>query len=484
MLKHAHRADLHLFRKLAATDVPSLDKTLVPLTRAATYSVLWMVMSGLLALFGGRPGRRAALRGMLSIGITSAVANLPMKVVMRRKRPSHKVPRPRRLAIPKSYSFPSGHTASAFAFLSGASAEMPRMAAPLGVLATGVGVSRVYTGAHYPTDVMAGALIGTLFGRLTKRFWPVAPNEVAHMRAHLTPIGTQPSERGQGLSIVVNQSAGPALSRDPADQLQEELPEAEILVMSDELDLDDALKKASSAAKAIGIAGGDGTVNAGAAVAAAQGKPLVLIPAGTLNHLARDLGLMGIEDAVKAVRDGSTVAVDIGLIDDNVFLNTASFGAYADLVDAREKLESKIGKWPAMIIAAVKVLREAEALDIELNGTRRKIWMIFIGNCRYHPAGFAPAWRQELDDGLFDLRLVSADLPWARTRLITAVLTGTLAKSGVYEHSLEGSIHVKSLNGDLRLARDGETFDGSSEVTISKGRDPLAIYAPIPTLSD
>ena len=460
--------------------MPALDKTLVPLTKVATYSVLWMAISGLLALLGGRAGRRAALRGMLSIGLTSAIANVPMKALMRRKRPSHKVPLPRRLAIPKSYSFPSGHTASAFAFLGGASPEMPGIAAPLAALATGVGISRVYTGVHYPSDVMAGALIGTVIGRLTRRLWPVAPNEVARIRAHLTPIGTEPSERGQGLSIVINQNAGPALTRDPADQLKEELPEAEIFVLNEDLDLETALKKASEDSRAIGVAGGDGTVNAGAAVAFEQGKPLVLVPAGTLNHLARDLGITSIDDAIEAARKGSTAAVDIGRVDGKVFLNTASFGAYADLVDARERLESKIGKWPAMIVAAVKVLREAQALDIELNGTRKKIWMIFIGNCRYHPAGFAPNWRQELDDGLFDLRLVSADLPLARTRLIFALITGTLAKSPVYEHSLETAVHVKSLNGSLRLARDGETFDGSSEFKISKG-ETLAIYAPTQT---
>jgi undecaprenyl-diphosphatase len=179
------------------------------------------------------------------------------------------------------------------------------------------------------------------------------------------------------------------------------------------------------------------------------------------------------------VREGSTVAVDVGTIAGRPFLNTASFGSYVDLVDARERLERKIGKWPALMVALVRVLRNAEPVDIEIDGRRSKVWMAFIGNCRYSPSGFAPTWRNRLDDDVLDVRLVGADAPFARVRLVWAVLTGTLSKTEVYRAEfVRGPITVRSLNGPMRLARDGETFSGPDEFTIEKASARLAVFVP------
>ncbi len=237
------------------------------------------------------------------------------------------------------------------------------------------------------------------------------------------------------------------------------------------------MEQAASNALAIGVAGGDGSINAGATVAADHDKPLMAIPAGTLNHLARDLGLISLEGAVEAVRQGQTVAVDLAAIDGRTFLNTASFGSYVDLVDARERLESTIGKWPAVVVALWGVLRHAEPVDVELDGRRRSVWMAFIGNCRYQPNGFSPSWRPRLDDGQLDIRVVNGAHPWSRARLGLALLTGTLGRCRVYEQWAATELRVRSLEGPLRLARDGETFDGAPEFTVCK-QGQLAVYVP------
>jgi undecaprenyl-diphosphatase len=117
-------------------------------------------------------------------------------------------------------------------------------------------------------------------------------------------------------------------------------------------------------------------------------------------------------------------------------------------------------------------------MRVELDGHERALWMIFIGNCRYHPHGFAPTWREHLDDGLLDVRLVDAGHPWARVRLLLAVLTGRLGRTAVYEERTTDTIRVHSLDGPLRLARDGETFDGGRDVLVGKESEPLAIYVP------
>jgi undecaprenyl-diphosphatase len=240
------------------------------------------------------------------------------------------------------------------------------------------------------------------------------------------------------------------------------------------------MREAARGATALGVAGGDGTVNAAAGVALERGLPLLVVPAGTLNHFARDAGLDTVEDAIEAVRNGTLIEVDVAEIAGEPFLNTASFGAYVDLVDAREQLEHRVGKWPAVVVALVRVLRRSDPVTVEIEGRRREIWIAFIGNCRYRPAGFAPSWRDRLDDGTLDVRIVEAGHPLARTRLVLSVLSGTLARSAVYKAWTTDKLVVRSLDGKLRLARDGETFDGSDEIVVRKCEQRLEVFIKDP----
>src|SRR3712207_5371569 len=163
LLSYVHRKDQELFAREAMRHAPVLDAVIPRLSHAANKSVLWMGIASLLWLFGGRFGRRAALRGLMSVAISSAVANGPAKYLARRPRPIvDDVPLVRRWKkAPRSTSFPSGHSASAFAFATGAALELPALAAPLHPLAAAVAYSRVYTGAHYPSDVLVGSALGT-----------------------------------------------------------------------------------------------------------------------------------------------------------------------------------------------------------------------------------------------------------------------------------------------------------------------------------
>ncbi len=120
-------------------------------------------------------GRRAAAQGLASLGVTAAVVNLAVKPLARRRRPDRladDVPVPRHVPMPSSRSFPSGHSAAAFAFATGVGHVSPMAAAPLQVLAGLVAYSRVHTGVHYPGDVLAGSLIGTATAQFTTRIWP------------------------------------------------------------------------------------------------------------------------------------------------------------------------------------------------------------------------------------------------------------------------------------------------------------------------
>jgi len=108
--------------------------------------------------------------GLINIGVNSAVVNLPVKYAARRKRPDRSaagVPAERWVDMPTSTSFPSGHSASAFAFATAVGGTLPALGFPLRGLAAIVAYSRVHTGVHYPGDVIAGSLIGAWIGKAT-----------------------------------------------------------------------------------------------------------------------------------------------------------------------------------------------------------------------------------------------------------------------------------------------------------------------------
>lgn len=157
------RLDVGVYATIAATPTPRLDRVFRRVSRAADHSKLWLASAAVLAAAGGRQGRRAAVDGVASVALTSAVVNLVLKPLGARRRPDrelHDVPVARQVAMPRSTSFPSGHAASAFAFAAGVAADLPAAGIPLSAAAAVVAYSRVHTGVHYPADVIAGSVAG------------------------------------------------------------------------------------------------------------------------------------------------------------------------------------------------------------------------------------------------------------------------------------------------------------------------------------
>jgi membrane-associated phospholipid phosphatase len=173
--------DLAVYRAIAATPTPLLDTAMRRLSEAANYSRLSIASAGVLALVGGPRGRRAAALGLSCVASTATIVNVAVKPIGRRHRPDRAgagVPDARHVELPRSRSFPSGHTAAAVAFAAGVSRVLPAAAVPLRSLAAVVGYSRVHTGVHYPGDVVAGALLGAMIadvtaGKVTR--WLISP---------------------------------------------------------------------------------------------------------------------------------------------------------------------------------------------------------------------------------------------------------------------------------------------------------------------
>ncbi|RYP85070.1 phosphatase PAP2 family protein [Nocardioides guangzhouensis] len=173
-LRELGALDRAVYEAVAVTATPHLDGAFRRLSVAANYSRLWLGMSAAMATLGGRQGRQVALEGVLAIGATSATVNLGIKPLARRRRPDRadsSTHAARFVPMPESTSFPSGHSASAFAFAYTVGRHYPALAVPIRLLSSAVAYSRVHTGVHYPGDAVLGSVVGAGTAAMVAGAW-------------------------------------------------------------------------------------------------------------------------------------------------------------------------------------------------------------------------------------------------------------------------------------------------------------------------
>ncbi|MFJ7899497.1 bifunctional phosphatase PAP2/diacylglycerol kinase family protein [Streptomyces sp. NPDC096198] len=471
--------DSRLFEAVAARHWPGADPLLPRLSRAANHGVLWFGAAAALAATRSPRARRAAVRGVASLALASATINTLGKRSVRRPRPAlDPVPAVRRLnRQPITTSFPSGHAASAAAFAAGVALESRGLGAAVAPAAAAVALSRVYTGVHFPSDVLAGAALGVGAAYAVRGLVPTRETESPPGRPR-PDVPALPD--GEGLVVVVNKGSG---TPERARALQDVLPAAE-MVECEPADVRTGLEKAATRARVLGVCGGDGTVNTAAEIALRHGLPLAVIPGGTLNHFALDLGIEGVGEVVEALRRGDAVRVDVGRFTSGEtrghFLNTFSVGVYPELVRLREHWSPRIGGWPAGVLAALRVLRgDARPVRIGVGGRPRPLWMLFAGNGTYHRRGLAPGRRHDLADGMLDVRVVRGGSHPA-PRLLAAAFAGPLSRSPVHSALRVRRLRLDGVAPGTLLAYDGEVIEAEGPVTLEKLPEALTVYRPLP----
>ncbi|WP_084958492.1 bifunctional phosphatase PAP2/diacylglycerol kinase family protein [Thermoactinospora rubra] len=530
---HLHRLDKKLFAAVAEAHLPGLERVLPQLSRAADNALLWTGAAGVFALSGRRRMRRAATRGMLAISLASPLVNLVGKQVFKRERPAARPPVARVLRMPLSASFPSGHSASAAAFATAVALEAPpRVAVPVALLASAVCFSRVYTGVHYPGDVLAGAAIGVVTGLLTRRVWPEA-GEAGRARAAAAAPAEAHDPEGEGLVLVAEPGADlaeiraalprasivaapPADARTVESDVAEtgagefEAPETEIaesgalepeVARSEAAETEaaaigvlesgvaesgtaeaaaaeagaaetgagvtggarsfrDAVRRVAAGAKVLGVAGGDAAVADAAREALGRGLPLLAVPCrpAFFSALPAALGLEDPGDAVHAYRTGAVVAVDVGEVAGHVFLNHAGAGLHGELAARVEARRHVLGTWPALLWSLAELMRAgARPAELVVDGVPYRTWALFVGNCRYDGSSPVPRRRHRLEDGLLDVRMLTAADRLPRLRAFTSLIGARLGLSRLYRRwqadHLTLSAHAPS--GRVRLTLDG-----------------------------
>ena len=210
-------------------------------------------------------------------------------------------------------------------------------------------------------------------------------------------------------------------------------------------------------------AGGDGTVSAVADVVRGSGTALGVIPVGTLNHFARDLGIpLDPAEAARVIAAGRRVGVDVGEVNGRAFINNASLGLYADLVRKRKRQQRHLrrSKRMAMLWAALEVLDRSRLLDLRLELEHQvqecRAPFVFVGNNNYVLEGFDIGKRERLDAGLLNVYTTRRSSAAGLLGLALRALFGGLRQADDFTESAVRSLRVESRHRRLLVATDGE----------------------------
>ena len=235
--------DAGVFQAIANSRSPLLDTTMPALSRVADHAKLWLAIAAAMAMSDNQSAHRGAGRGVVTLAVTSLITNQVAKRLWRRQRPRYElVPLLRRLhKYPTSHSLPSGHSASAAAFAVGVGLENPTLGLVIALLAGLVGLARVATAAHYPSDVFAGFGIGASIAVLGAR---LVPPIVEHNLPPADPlrIDTRPRPEGAGVVLVVNPASGSGTGGRVIGEVRRELPKAEIIELARNDNLEEVLR--------------------------------------------------------------------------------------------------------------------------------------------------------------------------------------------------------------------------------------------------
>jgi YegS/Rv2252/BmrU family lipid kinase len=269
-------------------------------------------------------------------------------------------------------------------------------------------------------------------------------------------------------AVIVNGSAGSGHDQQAGESLRERFARAGLDAHVTLAANGDEIVQAAKAARdgdfdVIVGGGGDGTINAVGSVLVGTDRPYGVLPLGTLNHFAKDLGMpLDLDEAVQVIATGRHQRVDVGEVNGHLFLNNSSLGLYPDIVRDRERQQRRLGrgKWLAAAWASLSALRRYPFLSVRLTvegqHLARRTPFVFIGNNEYLMQGLAIGERARLDAGTLSLYVAQHPGRLGLLRFALRALMGTLAQDRDFDVLLAREMEVETLRPAIRVATDGE----------------------------
>lgn len=289
-------------------------------------------------------------------------------------------------------------------------------------------------------------------------------------------------------TILLNRASGSGRATTAADRVEELLRSAGIdapVLTVDGHHVAAAAEQAVASGSSVLVAGGgDGTVSTVAAVAARAGVTLGILPLGTLNHFARDVGIPSdLGAAIDVIANGRPMPVDVGDVNGRLFLNNSSLGLYPRMVWEREQ-EQRRGrrKWPALAVAMFRVWRQYRwiAVTVEGDGSRRIVRtpFVFIGNNEYTLDGGRIDNRGRLDAGVLQLCIAPGVDRTGMLRIVAAALAGRVGTVEAFESQLLTEVTIRGQRTRLGVSLDGEMTTLTSPLRYRIRRRALRVLVP------
>ena len=291
------------------------------------------------------------------------------------------------------------------------------------------------------------------------------------------------------IAVVLNATSGHGAAPKAAERLKEIFAEAgreaRITLATGGSEINAAMRGAVEAGcEALVAGGGDGTINCAASAVVGRGIPLGVLPLGTLNHFAKDLGIpLELDEAAKVVLDGVVCKVDVGEVNGRIFLNNSSLGVYPAVVRLREKYQATLrGKWLAALWAGLTVLRRRPFMAVRIvaegEAIVRRTPLVLVGNNEYKMAGIHAGSRESLARGRLALYVLNAEQRPGLLRLAWQVLLkGAERVKEVDLITLEEAT-VETRRPRPQVAADGEVFSLQSPLHYRIRPEALRVYVP------
>lgn len=269
-------------------------------------------------------------------------------------------------------------------------------------------------------------------------------------------------------AVILNASAGNGCNAEFADSLAARFQSRGLgvrvtLAATGEELIEAARRAVAEGVKTIVAGGGDGTLNAVASALPGSDVAFGILPLGTLNHFAKDLGIpLVLDEAIAVIAEGHCIRVDVGEVNGRIFLNNSSLGLYPDTVKSRERQQRVLGrgKWLAFFWAAVAALRRYPFLDLTIyvdhEPHQRRTPFVFIGNNEYRLEGLDIGARERLDGGKLSLYVVQRTGRMGLLMLAARALLGQLRQASEFDMLSTKKILIKTHHKRIRVATDGE----------------------------
>lgn len=230
--------------------------------------------------------------------------------------------------------------------------------------------------------------------------------------------------------------------------------------------------------------GGDGTVSGVAAALFHSSAVLGVLPLGTLNHFAKDLGVSDIGKARSVLLEGNVREIDTGMVNGRTFINNSGIGIYPAMVFERERVRKRgIPKWPAFILACFKALAKMPFLRLHLEADGRRLARVtpflFVGNNLYEIEGLSVGRRKRLDGGVLEICTARHSGPLGLIRIAFRALTGHLREDRDFTLLTAKALTVQTRRrARLRVSLDGELHRMKLPLEYSIVPRALRVLAP------